>query len=63
MDAVFGHQSHGGLQRRLWQDGDRIGRHPLAHAGIARVHALAERPQQVTRREDADQAPVVDDDR
>ena len=62
MDVVLGHQERGRLERRRRRDRDRLGRHPLAHARLARVHAAGERSKHVARGEDPDQAPVVGDE-
>ena len=42
---------------------DRLGRHPLAHARLARMDAPGERTEEVARRDDPDQAAVVGDER
>ena len=57
------HHARGVLDIHVGRRGDRVDRHPLAHARLARVHPGCHRLQQVALGEDPDQlAEVLDDD-
>ena len=61
--AVVEHDLRGVLGRRVGAERERVGGHPLAHAGLARVHAAGDGAGQVTLGDDPDQVAVVGDDR
>src|SRR5207237_7141673 len=62
-EAVLEHRLRGVRGARVLVDGDRVGGHPLAHAGLARVRPAGGGAHEVALGEDADQAAEVHHDR